>query len=84
MGGNPDMTDFETGKKGSVRNRERIVFDIIERLIRNNNGEPIQKIDVFNEAERKDIDTSAAYDIIDTFSRQAKIFYPSNDTIQLM
>ena len=66
MGENFDMTTIESGKKTSVRNREKIIYDIVSRL-QNESGKHAQRVDVYTEAERHDISRGQAEDIIEKF-----------------
>jgi DNA replicative helicase MCM subunit Mcm2 (Cdc46/Mcm family) len=75
MGGNYDETALHTGQKGSARNRQRIMLDIVSTLAVANGG-VAQHNDVLNEAERHKIDRGAAEDILDKFHQDGKLYRP--------
>jgi replicative DNA helicase Mcm len=83
MGGNFDETTLFTGKKGTVRNREKAIMEIVASLSANNGG-VAQILDVFNEAERYDIDRSTAEDVIEKLCQHGRMLRPSGyDTLQI-
>ena len=83
MGGNFDETTLVTGKKGSVRNREKAIMEIVASLAANNGG-VAQLLDVFNEAERYEIDRSTAEDVIEKLCQHGRMLRPSGyDTLQI-
>ena len=83
MGGNFDETTLVTGKKGSVRHREKAIMEIVASLSANNGG-VAQLFDVFNEAERYDIDRATAEDIIEKLCQHGRMLRPSGyDTLQI-
>jgi replicative DNA helicase Mcm len=75
MGGNFDETALQTGQKGTVRNRQKSMFNIVSTLAADNNG-IAQHNDVLNEAERHKIDRSTAEDILEKFHQEGKLFRP--------
>ena len=84
MGGNFDETTLVTGKKGSVRNREKAILEIVAALAANNGG-IAQLLDVFNEAERYDIDRSTAEDVIEKLVQHGRMLRPSGyETLQVV
>jgi DNA replicative helicase MCM subunit Mcm2 (Cdc46/Mcm family) len=84
MGENFDLTTIESGKKGKVRNQEKIVIDIVSTL-QNQSGNNAQLLDVLTEAERQDISRSKAEDIIDKLCRDGRMMRPSGyDTLQVV
>ncbi len=83
MGGNFDETTLVTGKKGTVRNREKTIMEIVAALAANGGG-VAQLLDVFNEAERYDIDRTTAEDVIDKLCQHGRMLRPSGyDTLQI-
>ncbi len=82
MGDSFDETTMASGKKGSTRNRERIILDIVERMCREMDDNVDLTI-VLNEAERSDINRSLAEDIIDDHVTAGRMFRPSYDTLNL-
>jgi len=83
MGGNFDETTLVTGKKGTVRNREKAIMEIVASLAANNGG-VAQLVDVFNEAERYDIDRATAEDVIDKLCQHGRMLRPSGyETLQI-
>jgi DNA replicative helicase MCM subunit Mcm2 (Cdc46/Mcm family) len=83
MGGNFDETTLQTGKKPSARNREKIIMEIVGSLSVNNGG-VAEIFDVFNEAERYDIDRATAEDIIENLNRVGRLLRPSGyNTLQI-
>ena len=84
MGGNFDETTLVTGKKGSVRNREKAILEIVAALAANNGG-IAQLLDVFNEAERYDINRSTAEDVIEKLVQHGRMLRPSGyETLQVV
>ncbi len=75
MGGNFDETALQTGQKGTARNREKSMFNIVSTLAADNNG-IAQHNDVLNEAERHKIDRSTAEDILEKFHQEGRLFRP--------
>ena len=83
MGGNFDETTLQTGKKGKTRNREKAIMEIVASLAANGGG-VAQLLDVFNEAERYDIDRATAEDVIDKLCQHGRMLRPSGyDTLQI-
>ena len=82
MGDSFDETTMASGKKGSTRNRERIILDIVERMCREMDDN-VDLTVVLNEAERSDINRSLAEDIIDDHVTAGRMFRPSYDTLNL-
>ena len=83
MGGNFDETTMVTGKKGKTRNREKAIMEIVASLSANNGG-VAQLLDVFNEAERYDIDRATAEDVIEKLCQHGRMLRPSGyDTLQI-
>ena len=76
MGGNFDETTLQTGQKGTARNREKTMLNIVSTLANDNNG-VAQHNDVLNEAERYKIDRSTAEDILEKFHQEGRLFRPS-------
>ncbi|RJU99451.1 MAG: hypothetical protein DWC04_00730 [Candidatus Poseidoniales archaeon] len=76
MGGNYDETALQTGQKGTARNREKSMFNIVSTLAVDNGG-VAQHNDVLNEAERHKIDRSTAEDILEKFHQEGRLFRPS-------
>jgi replicative DNA helicase Mcm len=75
MGGNFDETALQTGQKGTARNREKSMFNIVSTLAVDNNG-IAQHNDVLNEAERHKIDRNTAEDILEKFHQEGRLFRP--------
>ena len=75
MGGNFDETALQTGQKGTARNREKSIFNIVSTLAADNNG-IAQHNDVLNEAERHKIDRNTAEDILEKFHQEGRLFRP--------
>jgi replicative DNA helicase Mcm len=75
MGDNYDETTLNSGKKGTVRNRERIILEIVKR-IHLETREPVALIDIFNLAEKSDISRELAMDIIERMCRDGGLFRP--------
>jgi replicative DNA helicase Mcm len=76
MGGNFDETSLQTGKKGTARNREKTIYDIISALAADNGG-IAQHNDVLNEAERHKIDRGTTEDFLEKLHQQGRLFRPS-------
>lgn len=84
MGENFDITTIESGKKGKVRNQEKIIIDIVS-VLQNDSGTSANLLDVLTEAERRDIPRSKAEDIIDKLCRDGRMMRPSGyDTLQVV
>ena len=84
MGENFDLTTIESGKKGKVRNQEKIIIDIVSTQ-QNQSGTSAQLLDVLTEAERQDIPRGQAEDIIDKLCRDGRMIRPSGyDTLQVV
>lgn len=84
MGENFDMTTIESGKKGKVRNQEKVIIDIVS-VLQNDSGTSANLLDVLTEAERRDIPRSKAEDIIDKLCRDGRMMRPSGyDTLQVV
>jgi replicative DNA helicase Mcm len=84
MGENFDLTTIESGKKGKVRNQEKIIIDIVSTQ-QNQSGTSAQLLDVLTEAERQDIPRGKAEDIIDKLCRDGRMMRPSGyDTLQVV
>jgi replicative DNA helicase Mcm len=76
MGENFDLTTIESGKKGSARNQEKTIIDIVS-VLQNQSGTSANLLDVLTDAERKDIPRSKAEDIIDKLCRDGRMMRPS-------
>jgi DNA replicative helicase MCM subunit Mcm2 (Cdc46/Mcm family) len=84
MGENFDLTTIESGKKGSARNQEKTIIDIVS-VLQNQSGTSANLLDVLTDAERKDIPRSKAEDIIDKLCRDGRMMRPSGyDTLQVV
>ncbi len=84
MGEHFDETDVYSGKKGKVRNREKILLDIVSTL-QNDSGVSANFLEVLTEAERNDIARSDAEDIIEKLVRDGRMIRPSGyDTLQVV
>ena len=84
MGENFDMTTIESGKKGKVRNQEKVIIDIVS-VLQNDSGTAANLLDVLTEAERRDIPRGKAEDIIDKLCRDGRMMRPSGyDTLQVV
>ena len=82
MGDNYDETTMNSGKKGTVRNRERAILDIVNR-IHLETREIVSLTDVFNQAEKMDIKREIVEDIIEQLVRDGRFIRPRGyDTIQ--
>jgi len=75
MGDNYDETTINSGKKGTVRNRERTILDIVNRL-HLETKEIVSLTDVLNEAERMDIKREIVEDIIEQMTRDGRLMSP--------
>ena len=80
MGENFDETTIYSGKKPTKRNRERSILEIVRR-IHLETGQPAPLNDVFNEAERIDINRSSAEEIIEAMCTDGRLFRPLYDTL---
>ena len=80
MGENFDETTIFSGKKPTKRNRERSILEIVRR-IHLETGQPAPLNDVFNEAERIDINRSSAEEIIEAMCTDGRLFRPLYDTL---
>ena len=84
MGENFDMTTIESGKKGKVRNQEKVIIDIVS-VLQNDLGTAANLLDVLTETERRDIPRGKAEDIIDKLCRDGRMMRPSGyDTLQVV
>lgn len=79
MGENFDMTDIESGKKGTVRNQEKFILDTVS-VLQNETGQAADLLDVLTEAERHDIPRAKAEDIIDKLCREGRMIRPAGYT----
>ncbi|MCS5525649.1 MAG: hypothetical protein NZ737_01055, partial [Candidatus Poseidoniaceae archaeon] len=75
MGDNYDETTMNSGKKGTVRNRERAIIDIVNR-IHLETREIVSLTDVFNQAEKMDIKREIVEDIIEQMVRDGRLISP--------
>ena len=76
MGGNFDETTLQTGQKGTSRNRQKTMLNIVSTLAADNNG-VAQHNDVLNEAERYKIDRGTAEDILEKFHQDGQLYRPN-------
>ena len=76
MGGNFDETTLQTGQKGTSRNRQKTMLNIVSTLAADNNG-VAQYNDVLNEAERYKIDRGTAEDILEKFHQDGQLYRPN-------
>ena len=76
MGGNFDETTLQTGQKGTSRNRQKTMLNIVSTLAADNNG-VAQHNDVLNEAERHKIDRGTAEDILEKFHQDGRLYRPN-------
>ncbi len=84
MGDHFDLTTIESGKKGKVRNQEKVIIDIVSKL-QNQSGSSAQLLEVLTEAERQDIPRGKAEDIIDKLCRDGRMMRPSGyETLQVV
>ena len=80
---NSENDDLITGKKRTVRNLEKAIMEIVAFLSANGGG-IAQLLDIFNEAERYDIDRATAEDVIDKLCQHGRMLRPSGyDTLQI-
>ena len=76
MGENYDETSNASGKKTSVRNKERTIRDIVSTL--QNDGDGVaNSLDVYNEAEKLGIDRNTAETIIEKLVLNGTLMRPS-------
>jgi replicative DNA helicase Mcm len=84
MGEHFDETTMQSGKKGTVRNQEKIILDLVSTL-QNESGSSANLLDVLTEAERNDISRGKAEDIIDKLCREGRMMRPSGyETLQVV
>ena len=84
MGDGFDETTIASGKKGSVRNRERMILEMVERMCREMGGE-VDIEDVISEAERNNIERRITEDIIDKYVTSGRLMRPRGyNTLQLV
>ena len=76
MGEDFDETSTYAGKKGSVRNKERTIRDIVLTLQNDGDG-VVNSIDVYNEAEKVGIDRNTAETIIEKLVLNGTLMRPS-------
>ena len=76
MGENYDETSTASGKKTSVRNKERTIRDIVSTLQNDGDG-VVNSIDVYNEAEKVGIDRNTAETIIEKLVLNGTLMRPS-------
>ena len=76
MGENFDETSLQTGKKGSVRNKEKAIRDIVSRL-QNEGGGEADFLEVLNEAESIGISRDKAEDIIEKLCLNGTLMRPT-------
>jgi len=77
-----ELIEQKKHRRGSVRNREKAILEIVASLAANNGG-IAQLLDVFNEAERYDIDRSTAEDVIEKLVQHGRMLRPSGyETLQ--
>ena len=81
MGENYDETTMASGKKPTVRNRERAIIEIVRR-IHMETGEVADRNDVLTEAGHIDINRDTAEDIIEALIRDGRLITPNYDTLQ--
>ena len=75
MGDHYDETTMNSGKKGTVRNRERAILDIVNR-IHLETREIVSLTDVLNAAEKMDIKREIVEDIIEQMVRDGRLISP--------
>tara|TARA_B100000287_G_scaffold82308_1_gene74971 strand:+ start:291 stop:2408 length:2118 start_codon:yes stop_codon:yes gene_type:complete len=80
MGENFDETTIQSGKKPTVRNRERQILEIVKR-IHMETGEPVTTNDVMTEAGRLEIAPGTAEDIIDNLCSSGRLMRPRWDQL---
>ena len=84
MGEHFDETTMQSGKKGTVRNQERIILDLVSTL-QNESGSFANLLEVLTEAERNDINRGKAEDIIDKLCLDGRMMRPSGyETLQVV
>ena len=84
MGEHFDETTMQSGKKGTVRNQEKIILDLVSTL-QNESGGSANLLEVLTEAERNDINRGKAEDIIDKLCREGRMMRPSGyETLQVV
>ena len=84
MGEHFDETTMQSGKKGTVRNQEKIILDLVSTL-QNESGNSANLLEVLTEAERNDINRGKAEDIIDKLCREGRMMRPSGyETLQVV
>ncbi len=76
MGENYDETSTASGVKTNVRNKERIIRDIVSTLQNDGDG-IVNSIDVYNEAEKLGIDRNTAETIIEKLVLNGTLMRPS-------
>jgi replicative DNA helicase Mcm len=76
MGEDFDETSTYAGKKGTVRNKERTIRDIVSTLQNDGDG-VVNSIDVYNEAEKVGIDRNNAETIIEKLVLNGTLMRPS-------
>jgi Arc/MetJ-type ribon-helix-helix transcriptional regulator len=77
-----ELIENQKTGRGGVR-REKLIMEIVAELATNNGG-IAQLLDVYNEAERYDLDRSTAEDIIETLCQLGRMLRPSGyDTLQI-
>ena len=76
MGENFDETSLQTGKKGSVRNKEKAIRDIVSKL-QNEGGGVADFLEVLNEAEGMGINRQKAEDIIEKLCLNGTLMRPT-------
>ena len=75
---------MQSGKKGTVRNQEKIILDLVSTL-QNESGSSANLLDVLTEAGRNDIGREKAEDIIDKLCREGRMMRPSGyETLQVV
>ncbi len=76
MGEDFDETSTYAGKKGSVRNKEKAIRDIVSTLQNDGNG-IANSIDVYNEADKLGIDRNNAETRIEKLVLNGTLMRPS-------
>ena len=87
MGDNFDETTIHTGKKGSVRNHERLLLDVIRDLqSRSKESDPYaDRIDIYNEMQKNGVDRGKVDDMLQKMNLAGTIFLPRGfDTIKIL
>ena len=78
-----ELIENQKTRRGGVRNREKLIMEIVAELATINGG-IAQLQDVFNEAERYDLDRSTAEDVIERLCQHGRMLRPSGyDTLQI-